>query len=213
MLNNEKEYIMLRTEIENNLKRQETFFLITFTLLSVVNGVNENFWNYKILILLSILVFFIQIKILRTRTTVYYLLTYMIVFLEGENSNFKWETRLYKFRNTKYNNSPTKFFKKIGNCLNKIIENAASYLQHFINLSLVGFLYVKTIFMVLKENDEKICILYIIIATFVFMLNLIYTLKICFDKSLKERYLYIWNEIKKEELVVDLKHVRNTRGY
>lgn len=205
MLNNEKEYIMLRTEIENNLKRQETFFLITFTLLSVVNGVNKNFWNYKILILLSTLVFFIQIKILRVRTTVYYLLTYMIVFLEGEDSNFKWETRLYKFRNTEYNASSPNIIKKIINCLNKMIENAASHMQHFVNLSLVGFLYVKTIFMVLKEKDKRICILYIAIATFIFLLNLIYTLKICFDKSLKERYLCIWKDIKKEELIENLK--------
>ena len=65
MENNEKEYLMLRTEIENNLKRQEALFLIIFTVLTVVNATNQNFWNYKILLLISALIFFLQLKFCR----------------------------------------------------------------------------------------------------------------------------------------------------
>lgn len=57
-MRNEKEYLMLRTEIENNLKRQESLFLIVFTILSVVNVTNDEFWNYKILLLISALIFY-----------------------------------------------------------------------------------------------------------------------------------------------------------
>lgn len=61
-MRNEKEYLMLRTEIENNLKRQESLFLIVFTILSVVNVTNDEFWNYKILLLISALIFFYNLR-------------------------------------------------------------------------------------------------------------------------------------------------------
>lgn len=200
MKNNEKEYLMLRTEIENNLKRQEAFFLIVFTLLSVVNGVNSNFWNYKILLLVSALIFFLQLKILKSRNTVYYLLTYMIVFLENEDSDFHWETRLYKFRKIKYVEKTKKFRRKIISFLNQIIEKLASYIHHFVNLTLAGYLYLKIFFMVLAETNIIKIILVISMATILFILNFVCTLKICFDKSLKERYLIIWKQLQKSEI-------------
>lgn len=200
MKNNEKEYLMLRTEIENNLKRQEAFFLIVFTLLSVVNGVNSNFWNYKILLLVSALIFFLQLKILKSRNTVYYLLTYMIVFLENEDSDFHWETRLYKFRKIKYVEKTKKFRRKIISFLNQIIEKLASYIHHFVNLTLAGYLYLKIFFMVLAETNIIKIILVISMATILFILNFVYALKICFDKSLKERYLIIWKQLQKSEI-------------
>lgn len=200
MKNNEKEYLMLRTEIENNLKRQESFFLIVFTLLSVVNGVNSNFWNYKILLLVSALIFFLQLKILKSRNTVYYLLTYMIVFLENEDSDFHWETRLYKFRKIKYVEKTKKFRRKIISFLNQIIEKLASYIHHFVNLTLAGYLYLKIFFMVLAETNIIKIILVISMATILFILNFVYALKICFDKSLKERYLIIWKQLQKSEI-------------
>lgn len=70
MPSSEKEYLMLRTEIENNLKRQEAFFLIIFTILSVVNSINQDFWNYEILLLISAFILFLQLKIIKSRNEV-----------------------------------------------------------------------------------------------------------------------------------------------
>lgn len=200
MEDNEKEYLMLRTEIENNLKRQEALFLIIFTVLSVVNTTNYNFWNYKILLLISALIFFLQLKILQARNTVYYLLTYLIVFLESEeSSNFHWETRLYKFRKLKYVEEKTKNSKRILNFINKTIGKIASYMHNFVNLTLAGYLFFKIIFMIPMETRKIKVVLIIIIASVIFILNCIYALAICFDKSLKERYLKMWKQLKIEE--------------
>ena len=199
MENNEKEYLMLRTEIENNLKRQEALFLIIFTVLTVVNATNQNFWNYKILLLISALIFFLQLKILQARNTVYYLLTYMIVFLESENSNFHWETSLYKFRNKIYVEKNQKWNKKFLYLINRIIEKIAGYMHNFVNLTLASFLFFKIIFMILTETSKIKANLAMVIASAIFILNIVYALKICFDKSLKERYLTTWNQLKAEE--------------
>ena len=199
MENNEKEYLMLRTEIENNLKRQEALFLIIFTVLTVVNATNQNFWTYKILLLISALIFFLQLKILQARNTVYYLLTYMIVFLESENSNFHWETRLYKFRNKIYVEKNQKWNKKFLYLINRIIEKIAGYMHNFVNLTLASFLFFKIIFMILTETSKIKANLAMVIASAIFILNIVYALKICFDKSLKERYLTTWNQLKAEE--------------
>lgn len=201
----EKEYLMLRTEIENNLKRQEAFFLVIFTILSVVNGVNNNIWNYKILLLISVLVFFLQLKILKSRNTVYYLLTYMIVFLENEDSNFHWETRLYKFRKMKYIEGTKKIKKKIISFFNQMTEKVASYINHFANLTLAGYLYFKIVFMVLYETNKLKIISVIAMATIIFILNIVYALKICFDKFLKERYLVMWKKLQKNEIEEKIK--------
>lgn len=196
---NEKEYLMLRTEIENNLKRQEALFLIIFTVLTVVNATNQNFWNYKILLLISALIFFLQLKILQARNTVYYLLAYLIVFLESEDSNFHWETRLYKFRNIKYVEENQKWNKKFLYLINRIIEKIATYMHNFVNLTLASFLFLKIIFMISTETSKIKASLVMVIASVIFILNIVYALKICFDKSLKERYLTIWKQLKVEE--------------
>lgn len=199
MENNEKEYLMLRTEIENNLKRQEALFLIIFTVLTVVNVTNHPFWNYNILLLISVLIFFLQLKILQARNTVYYLLTYLIVFLEAEDSNFHWETRLYKFRNMKYVEENQKLNKRILNFINRITEKIAAYMHNFVNLSLAGFLFFKIIFMIPMETNKIKASIVMVIALVVFFLNIVCALKICFDKSLKERYLNVWKQLKVEE--------------
>lgn len=199
MENNEKEYLMLRTEIENNLKRQEALFLIIFTVLTVVNATNQNFWNYKILLLISALIFFLQLKILQARNTVYYLLTYMIVFLESEDGSFHWETRLYKFRNIIYVEKNQKWNKKFLYLINRIIEKIAGYMHNFVNLTLASFLFFKIIFMISTETSKIKANLAMVIASTIFILNIVYALKICFDKSLKERYLTTWNQLKHEE--------------
>lgn len=199
MENNEKEYLMLRTEIENNLKRQEALFLIIFTVLTVVNATNQNFWNYKILLLISALIFFLQLKILQARNTVYYLLTYMIVFLESKDSSFHWETRLYKFRNIIYVEKNQKWNKKFLYLINRIIEKIAGYMHNFVNLTLASFLFFKIIFMISTETSKIKANLAMVIASTIFILNIVYALKICFDKSLKERYLTTWNQLKAEE--------------
>ena len=46
------------------------FFLIIFTILSVVNSINQDFWNYEILLLISAFILFLQLKIIKSRNEV-----------------------------------------------------------------------------------------------------------------------------------------------
>jgi len=99
----------------------------------------------------------------------------------------------------KYVEENQKLNKRILNLINRIIEKIAAYMHNLFNLSLASFLFFKIIFMIpMETNKIKACIV-MIIAFAVFFLNIAYALKICFDKSLKERYLNVWKQLKVEE--------------
>lgn len=132
--------------------------------------------------------------------------------MESENSDFHWETRLYKFRNTKYVPKDLKLIGKIIRFINKIIEKIAAYVHNLVNLILASYLYLKIIFMVSMETSSIKASLAIIIASVVFALNFIYALKICFDKSLKKRYLNVWKQLKIEETKEEIK-LKGERNY
>lgn len=108
-------------------------------------------------------------------------------------------TRLYKFRNKIYVEKNQKWNKKFLYLINRIIEKIAGYMHNFVNLTLASFLFFKIIFMILTETSKIKANLAMVIASAIFILNIVYALKICFDKSLKERYLTTWNQLKAEE--------------
>ena len=126
----DKEYLMLRSEIEECLKKQDQVFSIIISILgltSVFSHISENVVFLFFILFLSTL---LQLRMLEYRNIIYYISTYMSVFLE-KDSDFKWETRLRKFKKEEYGYENGKLRKKI---INNVVVRFGRIVKHFIIL-------------------------------------------------------------------------------
>lgn len=116
----DKEYLMLRSEIEENLKKQDQVFGIVISILGLTNIFSHVSENVLFLFLILFLSTLLQLRILEYRNIVYYISTYMVMFLE-KDTDFKWETRLREFKKEGYTYENTSYKRQM--LISKIKRN------------------------------------------------------------------------------------------
>lgn len=137
----DKEYLMLRSEIEENLKKQDQLFGTVISILGLTNVFSHISENVLFLFFILFLSTLLQLRMLEYRNIVYYISTYMVVFLE-KDSDFKWETRLGKFKKEGYVYEDGKLRKKI---INMVVVRFGRIIKHFIILGLVVFILLRIV--------------------------------------------------------------------
>lgn len=190
----DKEYLMLRTEIEENLKKQDQTFSIIISILGLSNIFLNTSENIAFLFLILFLSTLLQLRLLEYRNIVYYISTYMVVFLE-KNSSFRWETHLNQFKEGGYELENINTINKI---VNKMVVSFGRIIKHFSILALSIFL----IFRIVISIQSIECSLYIKLiiyvgATTFLIFNILYTYTLCTDKIKYKMYLNRWEKIKK----------------
>lgn len=192
----DKEYLMLRSEIEECLKKQDQVFSTIISILGLTNVFSHISENVLFLFLILFLSTLLQLRMLEYRNIIYYISTYMSVFLE-KDSDFKWETRLRKFKKEGYGYENGKLRKKI---INKVVVRFGRIVKHFIILGLVAFMVFRIVVNVYKSHYAlyiKI-VLYVVAGVFV-IFNILYAYTLSTDKVNYDAYLKRWEKIRKKE--------------
>ena len=192
----DKEYLMLRSEIEECLKKQDQVFSTIISILGLTNVFSHISENVLFLFLILFLSTLLQLRMLECRNIVYYISTYMSVFLE-KDSDFKWETRLRKFKIEGYGYENGKLGKKI---INKVVVRFGRIVKHFIILGLVAFMVFRIVVNVYKSY-YVLCIkivLYVVAGLFM-IFNILYAYTLSTDKVNYDAYLKRWEKIRKKE--------------
>ena len=188
----DKEYLMLRSEIEENLKKQDQLFGTVISILGLTNVFSHVLFLFFILFLSTLL----QLRMLEYRNIVYYISTYMVVFLE-KDSDFKWETRLGKFKKEGYVYEDGKLRKKI---INMVVVRFGRIIKHFIILGLVVFILLRIVVNVYKSYYMLwIKIVLYVVAGFLVIFNILYAYTLSTDKVNYSAYLKRWEKIRKQE--------------
>lgn len=191
-----EEYLMLRSEIDESLKKQDQIFTIIISILGLTNVFSYTSENIFFLFLILFLSTLLQLRMLEYRNIVYYISTYMVVFLEKE-SNFKWESRLRQFKKEGYGFDDQKVGHKI---INKLVVNFGRVVKHFAILGLVAFVIFRIIINVYKSCYTiwiKV-ILYIVAGIFL-VFNILYTYTLSTDNVKYNMYLKRWKKIRKKQ--------------
>lgn len=76
----DKEYLMLRSEIEECLKKQDQVFSTIISILGLTNVFSHISENVLFLFLILFLSTLLQLRMLEYRNIIYYISTYMSVF-------------------------------------------------------------------------------------------------------------------------------------
>ena len=192
----DKEYLMLRSEIEENLKKQDQLFGTVISILGLTNVFSHISENVLFLFFILFLSTLLQLRKLEYRNIVYYISTYMVVFLE-KDSDFKWETRLGKFKKEGYVYEDGKLRKKI---INMVVVRFGRIIKHFIILGLVVFILLRIVVNVYKSYYMLwIKIVLYVVAGFLVIFNILYAYTLSTDKVNYSAYLKRWEKIRKQE--------------
>lgn len=191
-----KEYLMLRSEVEENLKKQDQVFGIVISILGLTNAFSHISENIVFLFFILFLSTLLQLRMLEYRNIVYYISTYMVIFLE-KDSDFKWETRLRKFKKKGYAYEEGKLRKKI---INIMVIRLGRIIKHFIILGLVVFILLRIVVNIYKSYY----LLWIklglyVVALFLGIFNILYAYTLSSDKTNYDVYLKRWENIRKQE--------------
>ncbi len=191
-----KEYLMLRSEVEENLKKQDQVFGIVISILGLTNVFSHISENIVFLFFILFLSTLLQLRMLEYRNIVYYISTYMVIFLE-KDSDFKWETRLRKFKKKGYAYEEGKLRKKI---INIMVIRLGRIIKHFIILGLVVFILLRIVVNIYKSYYLLwIKLVLYVVALFLGIFNILYAYTLSSDKTNYDVYLKRWENIRKQE--------------
>ena len=191
-----KEYLMLRSEVEENLKKQDQVFGIVISILGLTNVFSHISENIVFLFFILFLSTLLQLRMLEYRNIVYYISTYMAIFLE-KDSDFKWETRLRKFKKKGYAYEEGKLRKKI---INIMVIRLGRIIKHFIILGLVVFILLRIVVNIYKSYYLLwIKLVLYVVALFLGIFNILYAYTLSSDKTNYDVYLKRWENIRKQE--------------
>ena len=192
----DKENLMLRSEIEENLKKQDQVFGIVISILGLTNIFSHVSENVLFLFLILFLSTLLQLRILEYRNIVYYISTYMVMFLE-KDTDFKWETRLREFKKEGYTYENGKLGNKI---INTVVIRFGRIIKHFIILGLVVFMLLRIVINVYKSYYMLwIKTALYIVEGFLVIFNILYAYTLSTDKVNYNIYLKRWEKIRKKE--------------
>lgn len=191
-----KEYLMLRSEVEENLKKQDQVFGIVISILGLTNVFSHISENIVFLFFILFLSTLLQLRMLEYRNIVYYISTYMVIFLE-KDSDFKWETRLRKLKKKGYAYEEGKLRKKI---INIMVIRLGRIIKHFIILGLVVFILLRIVVNIYKSYYLLwIKLVLYVVALFLGIFNILYAYTLSSDKTNYDVYLKRWENIRKQE--------------
>ena len=191
-----KEYLMLRSEVEENLKKQDQVFGIVISILGLTNVFSHISENIVFLFFILFLSTLLQLRMLEYRNIVYYISTYMVIFLV-KDSDFKWETRLRKFKKKGYAYEEGKLRKKI---INIMVIRLGRIIKHFIILGLVVFILLRIVVNIYKSYYLLwIKLVLYVVALFLGIFNILYAYTLSSDKTNYDVYLKRWENIRKQE--------------
>ena len=191
-----KEYLMLRSAVEENLKKQDQVFGIVISILGLTNVFSHISENIVFLFFILFLSTLLQLRMLEYRNIVYYISTYMVIFLE-KDSDFKWETRLRKFKKKGYAYEEGKLRKKI---INIMVIRLGRIIKHFIILGLVVFILLRIVVNIYKSYYLLwIKLVLYVVALFLGIFNILYAYTLSSDKTNYDVYLKRWENIRKQE--------------
>lgn len=192
----DKEYLMLRSEIEESLKKQNQVFGTIISILGLTNVFSYVSENLLFLFLILFLSTLLQLRMLEYRNTVYYISTYMSVFLE-KDSDFKWETRLRKFKKEGYGYENGNLRSKI---VNNVVIRFGRIIKHFIILGLATFIVFRIVVNVYKSYYVLWIKIVLYAATALLAIfNILYTYTLSTDKVNYDVYLKRWEKMSKKE--------------
>ena len=187
---------MLRSEVEENLKKQDQVFGIVISILGLTNVFSHISENIVFLFFILFLSTLLQLRMLEYRNIVYYISTYMVIFLE-KDSDFKWETRLRKFKKKGYAYEEGKLRKKI---INIMVIRLGRIIKHFIILGLVVFILLRIVVNIYKSYYLLwIKLVLYVVALFLGIFNILYAYTLSSDKTNYDVYLKRWENIRKQE--------------
>lgn len=201
----DKEYLMLRSEIDESLKKQDQVFAIIISILGLSNvfsHVSESILYLYLILFLSTL---LQLKILEYRNIVYYISTYLIVFLEVD-TEFRWETRLGEFKEEGYSYESHGLKKK---AINTLVIGFGRIIKHFMILGLVAFIVFRIMINVYKSYYLLwIKIVLYVVASLLVIFNILYAYTLSTDKINYKSYLSRWKKIREQEIQVIISNKR-----
>lgn len=192
------EYEMLRSEMMENIKKQETINNAIISILSV-SYLFSTFYTSRIFLLFMI--FFSSVllaKVQQCRDVVYRISTYLKKFEQHGKTNINWENNIAAF-NQELTARPSILPSPVLRCLFWV--RGAHGIKNFGPLAMTSFLMYRLLELLgpIKEWTPEQIIPFSIAALF-YLLNIIFTFSITFDYPLKDAYSAIWEKVFHEEM-------------
>ena len=185
-----KEYNILRSELEDNIKKQDSLFALVFTILGVTSVFSTWYENIAFLILVLFITALLQVKVLECRNVVYYISTYLKVIENKYHSEIQWESRIAQFKDVKYKPILHKTYIYV------LAIKIGRLLKHFGNLAFSLFIFFRIINMAIYDiNSFNNKVINIILAAICLILNILYTYVICTDRAILPIYTEKWQTI------------------
>ena len=186
----------MRSEIDDSLKKQDQVFGTIISILGLTNVFSHISENVIFLFLILFLSTLLQLRILEYRNIVYYISTYMVVFLE-KDSEFKWETRLREFKKEGYGLTNGKLR---ANIVNMVVVRFGRIVKHFIILGLVAFILLRIGINVYRSYYALwIKIVLYVVAGLLAIFNILYVYTLSTDKVNYNAYFKRWIKIRSLE--------------
>lgn len=190
----EKTYDFLRSELEENIKKQDTISDFIFTILGISFAFSTWFEDCAFIITILFISDILLARIIQCRNTVYYISTYLSVIEETSDINgIKWEKDLKEFRKLPYG---LPFEWNLISIINVFSSRTATLIKNFGNLVLALFMESILVHIIITSEIELLYLITIIVLSIVFLIiNIAFTITICTDKKLRVVYEKRWKDI------------------
>ncbi len=190
-----KEYMFIRDELTNSIKKQDSLHNLIITILGV-----SAIWEYdNIFLLMTVLLIstVLLARIIHYRNVVYYLASYL-TYKEKHHpacSEISWENNISKFKDELFNKKG-KSIKK--NAFIWVVFKSAGLAKNFGNIVLSTAIFVKLVLSInFSEFNITICAV-LIASALSLVCTFIFTAIISLDKKIKPEYDKTWYNILKQ---------------
>lgn len=186
-------YRMVREEIDENIKKQDYLWDLMISVLGLSLVFNTWYENVVFLIAVILISAVILSRILNCRNCVYYLSAYLMT--DEMNECCDWENKVSKFKEklSDYKKHPLR--KKIF--FWTAFRSSAS-MKNLGNIILCSFVFVQLLPLLAETEQMWLRIGFFAVACIAYLMNLVFTIIICVDKTVKKQYKSTWDEILKE---------------
>ena len=201
-----KEYEILRSEMMDNIHKQETINNSILSILGLSFVLTSKIESYAFIVFILFFSAVLLAKVQQCREVVYYISTYLSQREKNDNFEVRWEYNLTKFRSE---------LKRKRNIWSKkeyfawMCVRTGALVKNFGILGLVSFLLVKLwvqmwpsevytiseFFSQADNGDIIVCIL----SSIFYIMNLYFTLVISFDRKLRSAYTKVWEIVLSSE--------------
>ena len=188
-----KEYEMLRMEAEENIKKQDNLNNVIFTILGLSIVFSTWYENVLFIITIIFITSILQAQMIQCRNVIYYLSTYLSLLEEKPEESILWEKRIQEFRKRQFG---LKFGLNPINIINWLSFKCQKIMKNFGNLTLATYMFGRLIQIIIsKEINQKYTIIICVIGGIFYFLNVLFTITICTDGKLYDKYVKQWKEV------------------